>query len=154
MIRFVYKKYSHSELDTYFSAFKKLVTTEFPIYSHDAKEYMLNEKRGWSRENWEKYHENKYRHIYGAWVGDHIAGILMGSTNFSGVAFLEWLMIDLKYQKKGAGTFLVREFEKIMKEKGQHAIHLWSEDKNRAYYEKLGYKQVAHIPNLWFGITT
>lgn len=148
---FAYKKYSHKDLDTYFSAFKKILRHEFPVYSPETKEFILTYKRGWSEE---KYHMNKYKYIYGAWSDNRLVGMAIGNSDFGGVVFLEWLMVEGAYQKLGAGKFLASEFEKTVREKGQHAIFLWCEDKNVAFYKKLGYKHESRTPNLWFGITT
>lgn len=69
---------------------------------------------------------------------------------WGGISFIFWLAVDPKVQHKGIGTAILKEWEKIAKANGGHAVHLDSAEKNLKFYDKLGYKLIGHDKKGYF----
>ena len=89
--------------------------------------------------------------ILGAYSRGLIVGFAHGTLPWGGISIVYWLAVDPKFQHKGIGTAILKEWEKIAEEKGAHSIHLDSNKKNLKFYEKLGYKVIGFDEKSWFG---
>lgn len=67
--------------------------------------------------------------------------IAVGRLHFNSdiEAQIRYMAVELKFQKKGIGTLLLRELEKIAKNKGAHYIILNGRDIALQFYQKNGY---------------
>ncbi|MFX1562585.1 MAG: GNAT family N-acetyltransferase, partial [Promethearchaeota archaeon] len=80
-------------------------------------------------------------------------GKLVGTTyiTFSGgLGEIHSLVVDPAYQHRGVGTALIRRAETIAASYNLHSIRLTAPSNLKGalvFYEKLGYKQSACIPN-------
>jgi len=94
-----------------------------------------------------KAFENMYKHanlIISAWDEDKLVGISRTLTDFSYVAYLSDLAVDVQYQKQGIGKRLIQETK-------DHLDHdcmlvLLAAPKAREYYGPLGFEQ---HPSAW-----
>jgi len=91
--------------------------------------------------------ENMYRHanlIISAWDGDKLVGISRSLSDFSYVAYLSDLAVDVQYQKQGIGKQLI---EKTKSALGPECmLVLLAAPKAREYYELLGFER---HPSAW-----
>ena len=91
--------------------------------------------------------ENMYRHanlIISAWDGDKLVGISRSLTDFSYVAYLSDLAVDVQYQKQGIGKQLI---EKTKSDLGPECmLVLLAAPKAIEYYEPLGFEK---HPSAW-----
>jgi ribosomal protein S18 acetylase RimI-like enzyme len=91
--------------------------------------------------------ENMYQHanlIISAWDGDKLVGISRSLTDFSYVAYLSDLAVDVQYQKQGIGKQLI---EKTKSDIGPECmLVLLAAPKAREYYGPLGFEQ---HPSAW-----
>ena len=99
-----------------------------PIHSHQAFENMLK-------------HANL---IVSAWDGDKLVGIARSLTDFSYVAYLSDLAVDVQYQRMGVGKGLIED-TKLNLEPGCMLV-LLAAPKASEYYGPLGF--VQH-PSAW-----
>jgi len=91
--------------------------------------------------------ENMFRHanlIISAWDGDKLVGIARSLTDFSYVAYLSDLAVDVQYQRMGIGKGLIED-TKLNLEPGCMLV-LLAAPKAREYYGPLGF--VQH-PSAW-----
>lgn len=79
-----------------------------------------------------------------AWHGDRLVGIARGLTDFTYVAYLADLAVDVEFQRQGIGKRLVAETRKHLEP--ECMIVLLAAPKANAYYAKLGFE---HNPRAW-----
>lgn len=82
--------------------------------------------------------------IVTAWHGSALVGISRTLTDFSYVAYLADLAVDLTYQHKGIGKRLVEETRKRLGKTCM--VVLLAAPNANAYYPKLGFE---HNPRAW-----
>ena len=71
-----------------------------------------------------------------------------------GTAYLEQLVVAPEKIRRGTGTALLREFERLAVEADCHVMELeTAETQARPFYEKHGFVVVAEKPNSKFGLT-
>jgi len=91
--------------------------------------------------------ENMYRHanlIISAWDGDRLVGISRSLTDFSYVAYLSDLAVDVQYQKQGIGKQLIEKTKSDLEP--ECMLVLLAAPKAREYYGPLGFEQ---HPSAW-----
>lgn len=143
------KRITLKDLDVFFDFFQKTVKSEFPEYSKGDLEYIFT--RGWSKEYYKEWLNNKERYILGAFNDGKLIALLDAKEPELGVCYCNWIMVDRKLQKKGIGTKLLSKLEIEMKRKGVHMLFLHADKKNISYYKKVGYKWVGNMEKAWFG---
>lgn len=79
-----------------------------------------------------------------AWHGDQLVGIARALTDFTYVAYLADLAVDVEFQRRGIGRRLVAETRKRLGP--ECMIVLLAAPKANAYYAKLGFE---HNPRAW-----
>ena len=79
-----------------------------------------------------------------AWHGDRLVGIARGLTDFTYVAYLADLAVDVEFQRRGIGRRLVEETRKRLGP--ECMIVLLAAPKANEYYAKLGFE---HNPRAW-----
>lgn len=79
-----------------------------------------------------------------AWHNDRLVGISRSLTDFTYVAYLADLAVDIAYQNKGIGTLLIQETRSHLGK--ECAIVLLAAPKANEYYPKLGFE---HNPRAW-----
>ena len=75
----------------------------------------------------------------GIFLGEDLAGVIFGFPREDYLLISE-IAIKSKFQKRGFGENLVKDFEKCAKKEGYHKINVGSEDKVLNFYSKLGYE--------------
>ena len=91
--------------------------------------------------------ENMYQHanlIISAWDGDKLVGISRSLTDFSYVAYLSDLAVDIQYQKQGIGKQLIEKTKSALEP--ECMLVLLAAPKAREYYGPLGFEQ---HPSAW-----
>ena len=94
-----------------------------------------------------KAFENMYKYanlIISAWDGDKLVGISRALTDFSYVAYLSDLAVDVQYQKQGIGKRLIQETKAHLEQ--DCMLVLLAAPKAREYYGSLGFEQ---HPSAW-----
>jgi predicted N-acetyltransferase YhbS len=94
-----------------------------------------------------KAFENMYKHanlIISAWDEDKLVGVSRTLTDFSYVAYLSDLAVDVQYQKQGIGKRLIQETKVHLDQ--DCMLVLLAAPKAREYYGPLGFKQ---HPSAW-----
>jgi predicted N-acetyltransferase YhbS len=94
-----------------------------------------------------KAFENMYKHanlIISAWDEDKLVGISRALTDFSYVAYLSDLAVDVQYQKQGIGKRLIQETKARLDQ--DCMLVLLAAPKAREYYGPLGFEQ---HPSAW-----
>jgi GNAT superfamily N-acetyltransferase len=79
-----------------------------------------------------------------AWSGERLIGIARTLTDFSYVAYLADLAVDVDYQRRGIGRRLVEETRRRLRP--ECMIVLLAAPKANEYYPKLGFE---HNPRAW-----
>jgi predicted N-acetyltransferase YhbS len=91
--------------------------------------------------------ENMYQHanlIISAWDGDKLVGISRSLTDFSYVAYLSDLAVDIQYQKQGIGKQLIEKTKSDLEP--ECMLVILAAPKAREYYGPLGFEQ---HPSAW-----
>jgi len=96
-----------------------------------------------------KWVEKNYR--FKAVEDGKIIGTIDGKYE-PGVIYIAALMVTENTRGRGIGTMLINKAEEFGKKLGAHRTWLctgtdWS---NRAFYEKLGFKVIAKLPDFYF----
>lgn len=79
-----------------------------------------------------------------AWYGNKLVGISRTLTDFSYVAYLADLAVDVEYQNKGIGKRLIEETRSQLNK--ECMVVLLAAPKANEYYQKLGFE---HNPRAW-----
>ncbi len=79
-----------------------------------------------------------------AWQGERLIGIARTLTDFSYVAYLADLAVDVEFQKQGIGTRLIEETKEQLGP--ECMLVLLAAPKANDYYPKLGFE---HNPRAW-----
>jgi len=82
--------------------------------------------------------------LISAWDGNRLVGICRTLTDFTYVAYIADLAVDVEYQKSGIGKQLIKETEKKLGK--ECLIVLLAAPKANEYYAKLGFE---HNPRAW-----
>lgn len=82
--------------------------------------------------------------IVTAWSGEKLVGISRTLTDFTYVAYLADLAVDVDFQRQGIGKQLVEETRRRLKP--ECMIVLLAAPKANEYYQKLGFE---HNPRAW-----
>lgn len=109
-------------------------------------------EKDYSKINLKKELSKKEKILLLALSKDGIKGYLLGSPPYGGITFINWLGVKNSFQKKGIGSLLLKKFEKIIKEKKDHKIHIWANKRACRFYKRNGYKPVGFISNNFFGV--
>jgi ribosomal protein S18 acetylase RimI-like enzyme len=91
--------------------------------------------------------DNMYKHanlIISAWDGDKLVGISRSLTDFSYVAYLSDLAVDVQYQMRGIGKQLIENTKSHLEP--ECMLVLLAAPKAREYYGPLGFEQ---HPSAW-----
>ncbi len=91
--------------------------------------------------------ENMYKYanlIISAWDADKLVGVSRSLTDFSYVAYLSDLAVDVQYQKQGIGKRLIQETKAKLEQ--DCMLVLLAAPKAREYYGPLGFEQ---HPSAW-----
>lgn len=145
------EKVTDQNFEEFYKLFEKLVKTQFPEYSNKTTEWLIKNPRGHSKKRLINEIKNNSILVLGAYLKGSIVGFAHGTWPWGGISYVYWLAVDPKFQRKGVGTAILKGWEKIVKEKGGHAVHLDSAEKNLKFYEKLGYKIMGHDLKGYFG---
>ncbi len=145
----VIKRVREKDLNAFFELFSRLIRAGFPEYSQKTREFMVTNKRMWTKSHFKE--QVKRRLIIGAWAGNKIVGLIYADSPWGGVSLAYWLMIDPNFQRQGIGKKLLATWEKIVKDKGAHFIYLYADKRNVDYYKERGFEIAGLMKKGWFG---
>jgi len=86
--------------------------------------------------------------------GDIIVGYVIGYMEGRGVGHVASLAVRKAYRRRGVGTALMLEAERLLREEGAVVIRLEVSASNgaaQALYVKLGYRPAARLPGYYAG---
>lgn len=72
-------------------------------------------------------------------VREIIGSVSLNKSEIKGV------FVKYSYTRKGIGTKLMNFIENYARKKGLKKVHLWSAEKAKGFYEKLGYKTLRKV---------
>lgn len=74
-----------------------------------------------------------------------IVGVLRYNFFWQTIPFLDLIFIDISYQNKGYGKYMMDYWEKLMKDMGFKSVMLSTQEDETAkfFYEKIGYKRIG-----------
>jgi len=80
-----------------------------------------------------------------------VIGFLVGDNTYGGVGFISWVGILPEYRSKGVGKLLMDDYETFAKIKRAHLLELFTYDKVKTFYEKLGFKEIGRREHGFYG---
>lgn len=152
MANFQIKEAKPEELDRFFKFFEKSLRTQFPHYSENTINFLVEKEfsKVWLKS------ELKTRQsilLIAETNNGHMAGFLVASRPYGGVSFCSWIVVAKEFQGRGVATTLLRKWEKLAQKDGAHKVHLWTDHRNLKFYKKQGYKLAGKITLNYFGAT-
>lgn len=127
-----------------FEVYKKTILENFPEYSRSIREYLV-------RTDKIDEHIKNAGTIIGAYVAGKLVGYLIARRVWGGVGYCEVLAVLNEYQRKGIGTRLLKEYERISLILGAHNIQLESDIRNLEFYKKQDYSILCLDRKGYFG---
>lgn len=137
-------KNSEEEMRGIFEVYKKTILENYPEYSRSTREYLAREDKI------EEIVKNAGI-ILGAYLWGKLVGYIISRKVWGGVGYCEVLGVLNEYQRKGIGTRLVKEYERISFDQGAHGLYLESDVKNLEFYKKQGYSVLYLDKKGYFG---
>jgi ribosomal protein S18 acetylase RimI-like enzyme len=125
---------------TYLDDARLTVEAALNLYKHST----LGERRPIDRPDIFEGMINNSNLIITAWDGDRLIGISRALTDFTYVAYLADLAVDVEYQRRGIGKRLILETRQRLGK--ECMIVLLAAPKANEYYPKLGFE---HNPRAW-----
>ncbi len=113
-----------------------------PAFPEELDE-ILSADRHVTREHMEKLIFDGF--IAAAFYEEHFAGLLRYGLFWDEIPFMNMLSVKEEYRGKGVGTALVREWERLMAEKGYNAVMTSTQanETSQHFYRKLGYRDMG-----------
>lgn len=142
------KKAIISDVKPFWNFFKKSIETQFPEYPREAKNFFF--KKAFPKRNFIKWLKKKERILILVLYKGKIISYLLAENPYGGVALGVWMAVDKKFQGKGIGSMLLKEYEIVAKRKGAHKVYLWSNKRNIKFYKKNRYILVGNFPKSFF----
>ena len=139
------------DIPSFHAFFADSLKTQFPEYKPATIDFLI--EKDYAKDWLKKAVEKKNKHVFLAKKGKEIAGYLLTSKNYGGVAMGDWLAVSTGYQKQGIASALLQAWEKQVVDNGGHATFLWTIDANVEFYAKRGYTLSGYCPNSWFGVS-
>lgn len=137
-------KNDKEKMQELFEVYKKTILENFPEYSRLIKEYLAR------RDNIDRHVKNAGI-ILGAYLSGKLVGYLIGRKLYGGVGYCEDLGVLNEYQRKGVGTRLIKEYEKISSLAGAHNLQLESDIRNLEFYKKQDFSVLCLDKKGYFG---
>jgi ribosomal protein S18 acetylase RimI-like enzyme len=145
------KQITNENFEDFYTLFEKSISTQFPEYSKATTNWIVKNQRGHNKERTREELNNGSAYACGTFLDNKLIGFAYGFMPWGGISHIYWLAVDPDYHRKGAGSLLLKEWEKVVKEKGGHAIHLESSEWNLEFYKKMGYEIIGHDHKGYFG---
>ena len=143
------KEATISDIRPFWNFFEKSIKNQFPEYSRKTQNYFL--KKEYTKRNFKKWAKRKEKILLLALYKNEIIAYFLANPHYGGIAFILWMAVDKKFQRKQIGSQLLKKYEIIAKKQKAHKIHLWTDKRNLNFYKKNGYKLVGFIPCNYFG---
>ncbi len=90
--------------------------------------------------------------LFGIFDQKKLTGFIGLVGNVGGVVFVDWLVVDKDYRKKGIGTALLQKAETWAINHKHHHEYLYTENMRYVhFYEGRGFKFVGIQKKSWFG---
>lgn len=137
-----------SDVEAFYPFFEKSMKTQFP---HSKLVAMYHLEENYPKEFLKNSIKNKTKFLYIAYEEGEIAGYLIANKNSGGMAFVNWLAVFSKFQKKGFASSLLSEYEKDVLKNGGYKVYLWTIKGNIDFYRNRGFILAGAIPDAWFG---
>ncbi len=148
-IPITYRKGAVGDIPAFLSFFKTSVPILFPEYTPNAASFEVDVDYNptWITERLTK----GKKVVYLAFDQNTVVGYLFTANQVAGVAFADWLAVDIKYQGRGIATKLLSLWQDTALAEGAHALQLWTSKKNVVFYEKKGFSNGGCFPKSWHG---
>lgn len=140
-----------SEIDKFHSVFVQVIGDGFPEYSQKLVDFIVD--KDFRPDVFkEKVRKGEYTILVAEEEGK-IVGFLIFEKLYGGVSYCTWLGVLREYRGRGIGSKLLGFWEKeILSQSGHKLMLLTQAEKNRAFYEKFGFKEEGLEKQSWFGL--
>ena len=141
---------SQQDVDKFYPVYSSVLKTEFPGYSSDVINYLLN--RIYTPASLKFWIQKNEKFIYAALHDDQIVGFALIDLPYGGVSFCRWLGVVTQYQKQGCGTELIAAGQKHACAYHAHKMEVASQPEAKEFYEKIGFIFEGLRKSSYFGI--
>jgi ribosomal protein S18 acetylase RimI-like enzyme len=137
------KKLKTSDFNNFWQVFEKSFLTSFNHIPLKSRKKLL--KHSWSNKNFKKRYKNKKILILHTIIRKKTIAYLVSSLENGGLSLMRWIWVKPEHRKKGIAGNLINNWQKWAKEKGCHKLRLISVEKNKIFYQKLGFKKEGKL---------
>jgi ribosomal protein S18 acetylase RimI-like enzyme len=140
---------TEDRFEDFYALFVKVMKEGYSGFPDYLIEYFL--KNDYSKFALHYWFEKGLRRMTLALDENKLVGFLIGDTTYGGVGFISWVAIEGEYRGKGVGKMLFLDYEEYAKKKKAHLIELFTYDKVKPFYEKLGMKEIGRREEGFYG---
>lgn len=147
---YTYPRLTGDEVVGFYPFFERAVHELFPEYTELTRTYFTEADYtlAWMK----RVIASKDKIAYLAKRSEKVIGFILFNKVYGGVSGASWLAVSPSDQNQGIGTELLKCWEIEALDQHAHALQLWTTDKNRAFYEKRGFRHGGTFPQAWFGV--
>lgn len=137
--------------DEFYEVFTILMNEGYEDFSPALQSYFL--AHDYSKFTYKYWLERNFRRftIVIDDATNKIVGFLIGDMTYGGVGFISWVGILPEYRSKGVGRKLMEDYEKFARTKKAHLLELFTYDKVKSFYDKLGFKEIGRREQGFYG---
>jgi len=146
----IIKKAREEDIPLLFSHYKGWLRNLFPEYSENLKKGFIEKDFN------EDFLSDKMRNgiVLLAYADEKMTGVLIAGLPEGGISYCNWVIVDSSFQKKGIGKTLLDHWESEVKRLRGHGLRLDVDERNKKYYEKMGFKMIGFHEKGYFGLNS
>ena len=140
-----------SRFNEFYDVFTALMNEGYEGFSETLKKYFLN--NDYSKFTYSYWLEKNFRRFTLAvdQESNKIVGFLIGDNTYGGVGFISWIGILPEFRGKDIGKMLFDDYEKFARVKKAHLLELFTYEKVKPFYEKLGFVEIGRRDEGFYG---
>jgi len=133
----------------FYKVFSALMQEGYDNFSSTLKTHFI--KHDYSYATYNFWLERNFRRFSIAIEDNKIIGFLVGDNTYGGVGFISWIGVLPEYRKKHIGQLLLENYEKFAKSKKAHLLELFTYEKVKGFYERMGFKEIGRRMEGFYG---